>query len=65
MGKVYENYLQLKESAGLSSYMVSKKTGIPQTTISKWDTSKNIPKVESLYKLADFFNVDIEFFFQN
>lgn len=53
----------MKDMLNLTDFDVSKKTGIPQTTISSWKQNENIPKVDNLLKLADTFNLKIEYFF--
>lgn len=63
MTNVYNKYLQMKDMLNLTDFDVSKKTGIPQTTISSWKQNENIPKVDNLLKLADTFNLKIEYFF--
>lgn len=63
MTNVYNKYLQMKDMLNLTDFDVSKKTGIPQTTISSWKQNENIPKVDNLLKLADTFNLRIEYFF--
>lgn len=63
MTNVYNKYLQMKDMLNLTDFDVSKKTGIPQTTISSWKQKENIPKVDNLLKLADTFNLKIEYFF--
>lgn len=63
MTNVYNKYLQMKDMLNLTDFDVSRKSGIPQTTISSWKQNENIPKVDNLLKLADTFNLKIEYFF--
>lgn len=60
----YEKYRQLCEERGLTSYAVSKATGIPQSTLSTWKTSGHSPKVETLQKLAAYFGVSVLVFLE-
>jgi transcriptional regulator with XRE-family HTH domain len=54
---------KLLEDRGLTVYRISKETGIPQSTISTWYSSHNLPPIDKLeiickalgMSLADFF----------
>ena len=43
-------------------HIVSKDTGIAQSTISDWKTGRSNPKLEKLQILADYFGVPITYF---
>ena len=58
---MYEIYLKLKEKYHVTDYQVSKDTGIPRSTFSEWKNGKYIPKRDKLQKIADYFNVSIEY----
>ena len=51
----------LREDRDLRQTDVSKATGIDQKTLSNYETGKTRPDSESLIKLADFFNVSIDY----
>ena len=58
---MYEIYEKLLKEKGLTSYKVSKATGISQTTLSAWKHSGNPPKIERLRKIAEFLGVSIDY----
>lgn len=45
--------------AGYTQQKVAEATGIPQSTITKYETGKLEPDLEKLGKLAEFYNVQI------
>lgn len=49
-----------RELAGLSQSALSKKTGIPQQTISAWESDTNLPSIDACIKLADFYSVALD-----
>lgn len=51
----------LREDMDLRQIDVSKATGIDQKTLSNYETGKTRPDSEALIKLADFFNVSIDY----
>ena len=59
---MYEKYSALLEKANKTSYQVSKETGISQTAFSNWKTGRSEPSLESLKRLARYFDVSIEYF---
>lgn len=58
---MYENYCKLRDSRGLKDADVVRGTGITKSTFSSWKTGKYVPKNEKLQKIADFFDVPIDF----
>lgn len=64
---MYEKYLELLRERKLTTYQVSKATGIPESTFSMWKSrqDKNAKlSVDNIKKLADFFKVPIEYFLE-
>lgn len=57
---MYENYVRLRDEKGVKDILVSKETGIPQSTFSDWKSGKSSPKLAKLMKIAAFFEVPIE-----
>ena len=51
----------LREDKDLRQSDLARFTGIDQRTISNYETGKTYPDALSLIKLADFFNVSIDF----
>lgn len=58
---MYEIFEQLLQSRGLTSYKVSKETGVTQTALSNWKSGKSTPTTKTLQKLADYFGVTIDY----
>lgn len=50
-------FKQLIQKSGLSSYQISKDTGISESLISQWRSGRQLPKYDSLNILANYFNV--------
>lgn len=61
---MYEKYVELRDSRGISDYRVSEDTGITKSTFSDWKNGRSNPKIEKLKILADYFNVDINYFLE-
>lgn len=62
MDEAYKAFERLKEMKGVSTYRVSKETGIPQTTLSDWKTGKIKCSSKNAVKLADYFGVPVDLF---
>ena len=62
---MYEKYLELLEEKNCRNIDVSKATGIPPSTFSDWKKGKSSPKVDKLKKIANYFNVPIEYFLED
>lgn len=59
--KVVENIKLLMKSENLTQMQLASKIHVGQSTISEWLTGKNEPSIESLWKLADFFDVSVDY----
>ena len=57
----YKNFEELLKSNGSTVYRVSKETGIPASTFSDWKNGRSAPKAEKLKKIADYFNVSLDY----
>lgn len=55
------NIKLLRQNARLTQIDLSQKMDTDQSTISKWELGKCLPDVPTLLKLADFFNVSLDF----
>ena len=53
------NFNQLRKSLNLTQVEVAEKMNINQTTISKWEKNKAIPSLETMKKLAETLQVDV------
>ena len=60
--KLYKKYKLLLDKSNKTTYQVAKETGISQTAFSNWKTGRSEPGIESLSKLAKYFDVPIEYF---
>lgn len=58
---MYEIFEQLLQKFGITSYKVAKATGITQTSLSNWKSGRSTPRVDTLQKIADYFNVSLEY----
>ena len=52
---------QERNKKGLSQMAFAKLFGVSQQTIGSWETNRTSPDLESLSKLANFFNVSIDY----
>jgi transcriptional regulator with XRE-family HTH domain len=59
---MYNKFAALLVQKNTTAYKVFKDTGITQTTLSNWKKGKSTPKIDKLMKLADYFDVSIEYF---
>lgn len=58
---MYEIFEKLMNERGVSAYKVSVATGVAQSTLSDWKNGKTNPKIDKMQKIADFFNVPVEY----
>lgn len=54
-------FKQLRISSGLTQIEIAQKLGISRSTIGMYETGAREPDFETLEKIADFFNVDIDY----
>ena len=62
---MYEKFRKLCDKKGVSPYRISQETGITQSTFSDWKNGRSVPKQDKLKKIADFFGVDVAYFYDN
>lgn len=58
---MYKIFSDLLIQNGVTPYKVSKETGIPTSTFTEWKKGTYTPKVDKLQKIADYFNVSLEY----
>lgn len=58
---MYSIFEELLQKYGVSTYKVSKDTGIAQSVFSSWKNGISTPKQDKMQILADYFNVSIEY----
>lgn len=55
------NLKLLRKNKGYTQIAVQMKTGIEQALLSKFENGERIPPTETLIRLADFYNVSIDY----
>ena len=58
-----DRIIQLREAAGISQYRLAKITGIPQSSLSRYEMGQNQPSVDMLSKICDALGVTLAEFF--
>lgn len=58
---VAERLKELLEAEKLSQYALAKHLGISPSTVCNWLNGKKEPSIESLWKLADYFDVSVDY----
>ena len=58
---VAERIKELMRESGLNQVTLAKKVGVKQNTISSWLGRKKEPCINSLWLLADYFEVSIDY----
>lgn len=58
---MYEVFEQLLQKFEVTTYQVSKATGIAQSTFSSWKSRRNLLSGEKAKKIADFFGVTVDY----
>ena len=58
---MYEVFEQLLQKFGVTTYQVSKATGIGQSTFSSWKARKNLISGEKAKIIADYFGVSVDY----
>lgn len=58
---MYEIYCKLRDERGLKDADVVKATGITKSTFSDWKSGRSKPKHDKLQKIADYFEVTLEY----
>ena len=62
LGDVMQNRLkELRKSRGYTQISLQMQTGIEQALLSKFETGERVPPTETLIRLADFYNVSIDY----
>lgn len=62
LGDVMQNRLkELRKSRGYTQISLQMQTGIEQALLSKFENAERIPPTETLMRLAEFYNVSIDY----
>lgn len=59
--KIEERIKELVATEKITCYVLAKELGIHQSTITNWLNGKKEPSIESLWKLADYFDVSVDY----
>ena len=57
----YESYCKIRDMKGYKDSHVANATGIGKSTFSDWKSGRSKPKNDKLQKIADFFEVTIDY----
>lgn len=52
---------ELRKSRGYTQVALQMQTGIEQALLSKFENGERVPPTETLYRLAEFYNVSIDY----
>ena len=64
MNAKYDKYAILRDQFKMSDYAIAKEINLSRSTLSEWKTGKiKEPDSVTLRKIADFFNVQIDYFY--
>lgn len=55
------NLKKLRENKGITQIALQMATGIEQALLSKYETGERVPPTETLIRLADFYNVSMDY----
>lgn len=58
---MYEVFEKLLQKFGVTTYQVSKATGISQSTFSNWKQRRNLIRGDKAKKIADYFGVSVDY----
>lgn len=59
--RVSERIKYLMGIEKITQYALARKIGVCESTVSNWLSGKKEPSIESLWKVADYFDVTIDF----
>ena len=62
---MYQKYVLLKDKKCVTDYKVAQETGVTRSTFTDWKNGRSNPKLDKLKKIADYFEVTIEYFLEN
>ena len=57
---MYENFIRIVKTKGLTPYKISKGTGVSCATLTSWKNGIYTPKLDKLKLIADFLGVDLK-----
>ncbi len=60
---MYEKFEKLLADKNVTAYRVAKDLGMPRSAFSGWKNGRSTPKIETLQKIADYFDVPVSYFY--
>lgn len=61
----YKKFSALLSKYDITAYKVAKDNGLSPTVFSDWKSGKSKPKIDKIKILANYFNVSIDYFFED
>lgn len=61
---MYSKFEELLQTRNVTAYQVSKATGVATATLSEWKKGSYTPKLDKLLKIANYFNVPVNYFYE-
>lgn len=61
---MYKRFEKLLKDNNTTSYKVCKDLGISPSAITAWKQGRTVPKSDSIKKIADYFSVPMEYFYE-
>ena len=62
--QIYANYVKLRDANHMTDYAVGKRANINKGAFSQWKKGVTSPSRTSLEKLADYFGVSVNYFYE-
>ena len=62
---MYDIFAQLIQEKGITTYRLSKETGISQATLSDWKRGRSEPKIDKMQKIANYLEIDVDYLLNN
>ena len=60
---IADNLRYLRKRKGITQTELAKTLGIPVTTYNAYETGQNMPRMETMQKIADFYGRTVQFIF--
>lgn len=64
VSKCYHNYAKLRDANHMTDYAVGKRAGVNRACFSQWSKGVSKPSFNSLEKLANYFGVPVNYFYE-
>lgn len=61
---IKKNLISLRKTKGLSQVDIAMLVDKKSTTVASWEQGLSLPDVTTLYRLAQFYNCTMEYFYQ-